>query len=292
LKAYLSPGMTIREQYHWLSEQLQQLYDKGEADTIAEWVLLHYTGLNRTSIKMHGNKPVTMHEKQQISHAANELMKTRPIQYVLEEAWFKGMRFYVNEDVLIPRPETEELVNWALDVYENNETNISILDIGTGSGCIAISMAKGLPAVAVTAIDVSEGALAIAQRNATDLHATVDCRQMDFLQEINWAMLPAYDCIISNPPYIPLREKEKLDANVTAWEPGTALFVPNDDALLFYRKIALFGKTHLLEGGNIFFECHQQFARDTLQMLQQMGYKTEMKKDIFNNERMIRAWSA
>lgn len=281
--------MTIREQYHWLSQQLQELYSQGEAETMAEWVLEHYTGLNRTSIKMHGNKPVTIHEKEKIMHASGELMQYRPVQYVLEEAWFRKMRFYVNESVLIPRPETEELVEWAVALYKDTLKKITALDIGTGSGCIAISLAKALTKAAATAIDVSEGALAVAQKNARDLHASIDLRQIDFLAESNWPALGMYDLIISNPPYIPIREKEKLDKHVTEWEPGTALFVPNDDALLFYRKIALFGKTHLLSNGNILFECHQDFAKDTLQMLRDMGYTVELEKDIFENERMIRA---
>jgi len=281
--------MTIKEQYQLLSQQLQRLYTNGEAGTITNWVLEHYTGLSRMSINTRGDKLLSNHEIQIISKALNELLKYRPVQYVLEEAWFKNMAFYVDENVLIPRPETEELVDWVVETGKPRQANKQILEIGTGSGCIAISLKNAMYQATVTALDISEAALKVAKRNAEKLKAPIDFIQMDFLSENNWLSLPKFDVIVSNPPYIPINEKDKLDKNVTGWEPGMALFVPDNDPLLFYRKIAAFGKTNLEKDGIIFVECHQDFAKTAQALFISEGYETILKKDMFDNERMIQA---
>jgi release factor glutamine methyltransferase len=190
---------------------------------------------------------------------------------------------------LIPRPETEELVDWVVECSKSKLAGNRVLEIGTGSGCIAIAIKTALPANSLTALDISEPALAIARKNAERLKTPIQFLASDFLEESNWEALPKYAVIASNPPYIPISEKAKLDKNVTAWEPGVALFVPDNDPLLFYRKIAAFGKKHLEKDGVIFVECHQDFAKATQEMFVAMGYETQLKKDLFDNERMLKA---
>lgn len=281
--------MTIKEQHELLSQQLTKLYSKGESDSIANWVLAHYTGLSNTAVKLFGNRKLSIHEKQLVLNAMNELLKHKPVQYILGEAWFKNMAFYVDENVLIPRPETEELVDWVIEKVKTSKSQKHILEIGTGSGCIAIALKRVLTKATITAIDVSETALRVASRNAEILKTDVEFMQLDFLAETSWEKLPKYDVIVSNPPYIPINEKDKLDKNVTEWEPSTALFVPDADPLLFYKKIAFFGKLHLQTGGIILVECHQDFATATKQLFIKEGYETTLKKDLFDNDRMILA---
>lgn len=280
--------MTIKEQYQLISQQLQKLYATGEANTIAQWVLEHYTGLSKMSIKINGGKKLSVPEIQLVSKALNELMKHRPVQYVLGEAWFKNMIFYVDENVLIPRPETEELVDWVANECKRNLIDEQLLEIGTGSGCIAIALKNAMPQTTVTAIDISEASLQVAKRNAEKLKTAINFLQFDFLSETDWDTLPAYKVIVSNPPYIPISEKNKLDKNVTEWEPGTALFVPDNDPLIFYRKMAAFGKTHLKKAGIIYAECHQDYAKEVQQLFEQEGYATTLRRDLFDNERMIK----
>ena len=281
--------MNIKEQHQLLSQQLQKLYSKGEADSIASWVLEHYTGLNSTAVKLYGNRKLSMHEKQLVSKALNELLKHKPVQYLLGEAWFKNMAFFVDENVLIPRPETEELVDWVIETIKPKQADKQILEIGIGSGCFAISLKKAMSKTIITALDISENALHVAKLNAEKLKAAVSLIALDFLSEDNWQTLSKYHVIVSNPPYIPVNEKDTLDKNVTEWEPGEALFVPDNDPLLFYKKIAAFGKTHLEKDGIIFVECHQDFAVAAKELFIKEGYQTTLKKDLFDNERMIQA---
>jgi release factor glutamine methyltransferase len=216
------------------------------------------------------------------------LLQHKPVQYVLGEAWFYNMKLKVNEQVLIPRPETEELVQLVLThVAANQVAAPTILDIGTGSGCIAIALMKNIPAAIVTAIDVSGEALLVAKENAIDQDTTIQFFQTDFLNEAQWPVLPTFDIIISNPPYIPINEKEKLDINVTAFEPHHALFVPDNAPLLFYEKIATFGKTHLNPGGKIFMETHEDYAQETADLFSPFYSEVAIKKDIFGKERMV-----
>jgi release factor glutamine methyltransferase len=199
------------------------------------------------------------------------------------------MKLTVNEHVLIPRPETEELVQLVLDQAMFDNTTPSILDIGTGSGCIAIAIKKNMPAARVTAIDVSMHALDIAKGNAAAQQTDIDFLAVDFLDEKRWNHLPKFDYIVSNPPYIPLNEKDKLDINVTAFEPHQALFVPDNLPLLFYEKIAVFGNTHLNSHGTIFMETHEDFAKETAALFTKDYKNVSIKKDLFGKERMVTA---
>ena len=213
-----------------------------------------------------------------------ELAKGMPVQYVIGSTLFMGRPFEVNPAVLIPRPETEELVRWIIDEEQPQST----LDVGTGSGCIAISTKLGLPQAALSAVDVSEAALAVAKKNALNLNAAIHFERLDFLDFAARGTLPSFDVIVSNPPYIPLTERATLHANVRDHEPATALFVPDNDALLFYRAIAQFGLTHLNAGGSIYCELHQDYAAATADLFNACGYgKTNLRRDMHGAWRML-----
>ena len=199
------------------------------------------------------------------------------------------MKLEVNHHVLIPRPETEELVYWILEEESNKQhTGYNILDIGTGSGCIAIAVKKNLPISNVTAIDQSIDALITAKQNATINNTEVNFQQLDFLNEVFWSTLPSFDVIVSNPPYIPVNEEKKLDKNVTLFEPHAALFVPDDSPLLFYEKIAEFAAKHLKPGGKIFAEMHEEYANATSHAFSKQFSNVEIKKDMSRKNRMIK----
>lgn len=282
--------MTISKQYRHFLQQLQTIFSLSEATVITDWVFESLAGIKRFEIIKHPELPVSAAVAEQLNNALTALLQQTPVQYVLEEAWFYKMKLKVNEHVLIPRPETEELVQLAL----NKASTIAItapivLDIGTGSGCIAIAIKKNIPAAMVTAMDVSKDALLVAKENAATQQTAIHFLEIDFLDEAQWSSLPEFNIIISNPPYIPLNEKEKLDINVTAFEPHQALFVPDNSPLLFYEKIAGFGKNHLTKTGEIFVETHEDFAKETAALFAK-EYKTVcIKKDLFGKERMVTA---
>jgi release factor glutamine methyltransferase len=219
------------------------------------------------------------------------LKKEKPIQYILGETEFYGLPFLVNENTLIPRPETEELVEWILEStkYEEQNTKLNVLDIGTGSGCIAISLAKNLPSAQVSAIDVSEKALATAHKNAKINKVDVNFILKNILE--TESLDEKYDVIVSNPPYVRNLEKEEIKPNVLEYEPHLALFVEDNDALLFYRKIAALAKKNLSENGKLYFEINQYLGKETVRLLEGMDFKNViLKKDVYGNDRMISCW--
>jgi release factor glutamine methyltransferase len=277
--------LKIGDAYYRLKEGLQHIYDEGEATALAHQAMEALTGMSRLERLTDKYQALGTSLEARFSEMEQALLKGEPIQYVLGEAIFLERTFKVNSNVLIPRPETEELVEWIL----KNENPASLLDVGTGSGCISISLALGLPNASVRAIDVSEGALNVARENAIQLGAAVHFQQVDFLNEEERNALSSFEVIVSNPPYIPINEAETLHQNVRDFEPGTALFVPNEDPLLFYRKLAEFGKTHLIGGGSIYCELHQNYAAETARMFVAEGYENvEVRNDAFGNARMVR----
>ena len=279
--------MTIKDLYRNFLVQLQKIYSLSEATAITDWVFEKTASLKRTDILKNPQKEITVKADNLIQEALQELLLHKPVQYVLGEAWFYNMKLKVNEHVLIPRPETEELVEQLIKDRKSKLTDPAILDIGTGSGCIPIAIKKNLPASKVTSIDISEKALALAKENAALHNASISFAQIDFLDESTWPSLPFFDIIISNPPYIPINEKEKLSKNVTDFEPHLALFVPNHSPLVFYQKIAAFGREHLLPGGKIYVETHEGHAKETAALFAD-NYETVMiKKDMYGKERMI-----
>lgn len=285
---YLCPMFTYCQAYYDLRNMLQTIYDDGEATAIAHAMMEHLTGDDKLQRLTDKDKPFTAEQQTQFDQYKELLKKATPIQYIIGKTWFMNREFIVNDSVLIPRPETEELVEWI--VKDNAGKSPAILDIGTGSGCIAISLKLDLPQSAVTACDVSSGALLVARMNASNLNATVEVKHIDFLNPEQVETLGKYDIIASNPPYIPESDKDTIHANVLDHEPHVALFVPTSDALLFYRIIAAFGKTHLNEGGLIYCELDRDYAMQAKELFENMGYiDVEVRKDIAGNTRMMKA---
>jgi release factor glutamine methyltransferase len=244
--------------------------------------------MNRLDFALKPGKEISLEEKEKFESAIQRLSKHKPIQYILGETEFFGLKFKVNKNVLIPRPETEELVQWILDDVgaSKNPSNLKILDIGTGSGCIAISLAKNLPDVEIFALDVSEKALKTARENAGLNGVNVNFIQADILNLE--ALTGKFDIIVSNPPYVREMEKVEMHRNVLENEPNLALYVKDADPLIFYGTIAKLAQVGLQNNGNLYFEINQYLAEETEDILKNTGFKTELKKDIFGNYRMLR----
>lgn len=277
--------MTLKQLYRQFLEKLRTRYSEGEADVMTGRVFEHFAALTRADVLKDPDKTLTHPVVTKLENAFAQLLDHRPLQYVLGEAWFYKLKFKVNENVLIPRPETEELVDMA--IKENSRNDPMILDIGTGSGCIAVSIKKNIPHSTVFAVDTSEAALNVAMENAKANDTGVHFIQLDILDAEKREQLPDLDIIISNPPYIPEEEKSKLDKNVVEYEPHLALFVPDKDPLLFYKAIAALGRTHLNSNGKIYLEVHEDHAWEARSLF--IGsYKTaEVIKDMFGRDRML-----
>ncbi len=281
--------MTIREASFFLLNQLRTIYPEGEAGNITDWVMEHITGSSKTERMLYKNEAITADEERRIIDYSKRLLQQEPVQYILQEAWFYGNKFFVNKNVLIPRPETEELVEWIIGDSRTKDA-LTLLDIGTGSGCIPITLKKKLPQAAVSSCDISKTALLVAQKNATNLSAAVSFYELDFLNEAQRNTLGRYDTIVSNPPYIPVTERTAMPANVVVYEPALALFVPEEAPLIFYTAIAGFGKTHLKPGGTIYLEVHESLAAGVITLFEKDQYKVLLKKDMQGKDRMIKAW--
>jgi release factor glutamine methyltransferase len=281
--------MTLQEAGYYLLNQLRTVYETGEASAIADRVMESLTGADKTELMLYKNNPISPEEEARLLTYTQQLLTHEPLQYVLQEAWFFGLKFYVDKNVLIPRPETEELVDWVIANCRFPIDTLSILDIGTGSGCIPVTLKRRLRKARVTAIDISEGALAIAKKNALKLGAEVKFIQVDILDPVASASLEPSDIIISNPPYIPENNKASMDPNVLDYEPHTALFVPDNDALLFYKAIVKFAHTKLNPGGLLFFEIHEDLGHDVISLLESEGFSATLKKDMQGKDRMLRA---
>ena len=270
-------------------EDLKEIYPKKEINS-----LFHIAAesiLKQDKLSLMVNKEQALSESEKIAFTAvlEKLKKQIPIQYILEEAFFYGLKLYVNDNVLIPRFETEELVELIVQTTTQNKPNY-ILDIGTGSGCIALALKKELNATNVFAVDVSSEALEVAQKNATQTNLLIQSLLMDILQETKWEHSPFLDIIVSNPPYIPLSEKALMHDNVLKYEPHLALFVDNQEPLIFYEKIADFALQHLKPNGHLFFEMNEFNAQAVKEMVAHKGFKNvEIVKDMYGKERMLKA---
>ena len=287
--------MTAAQFYSLFLEKLISIYDQREAENITTWVLENNTGLKKWEIRK-SEAALSENTTLQLQKYLEELLRYKPVQYVLHEAWFYRMKFFVNEHVLIPRPETEELVSLIANDVKNMPHSLAsesfkIIDIGTGSGCIAISLRKELPNDYITAFDISEQALAVAKTNANNLNASLDFLCLDFLNEDEWYSLSKYDVIVSNPPYIPGKETNTMEKNVTDFEPSIALFVPDNDPLIFYKAIYKFAQSHLNNAGRIYLEVNENYADKVLDIFTENNFRSEIIKDIYGKERMIRAIS-
>lgn len=266
---------------------LREHYPDSEALALAKMLLVEAFGFSTLELYGGKDKEISGKRLDVLNEMIARLKKNEPIQYVIGAEVFCGWTFEVNENVLIPRPETQELVHWIVADWKS-DAPCRILDVGTGSGCIAISLSKLLEGAEVEAWDISEGALRVARRNADRNEAQVLFRRVDVLKACTEDC--RYDVIVSNPPYITESEKQDMDANVLDWEPHTALFVPDADPLLFYRRIAELGVSMLNEGGALYFEINRAYGEETVRMLEGLGYKQiELRKDNWGNDRMIKA---
>ncbi len=264
-------------------------YTEGEARAIAHIVLESRFGLTPIDICMERDNITSLEKRRELENIVNRLVQKEPVQYILGEARFHGHIFHVASSVLIPRPETEELVDWI--IKDTPSTSPEILDIGTGSGCIAITLAKEIPNAHVTALDISTQALDIAKGNARELQANVTFLQKDILApDISTELKQKWDIIVSNPPYICEQEQSEMEANVLHYEPRIALFVPNKDPLLFYRAIGQYAIQNLKPEGNLYVEINRVYGAATARLFHDIGfYDVTIRKDLFGNERMIRA---
>lgn len=288
--------MLLKEIKDIFHKELGEIYPKEEIDSFFYSCIEHYLKLERFILAIQPGITLTKEEEQPLFEALSELKLEKPLQYILGTAHFMDLELQVNENVLIPRPETEELVQWILlDTEQSgrviersrNDRSLQILDIGTGSGCIAIALAKHLPNVKVFALDVSEGALNMARKNAVSNGVDITFLHEDIL---NTELELDFDVIVSNPPYVRELEKNEIQKNVKDFEPDTALFVPDEDSLLFYRAIIDFAENHLSEKGKLYFEINQYLGEETKALFHARNFsEIELRKDMFGNDRMLKA---
>ena len=270
----------------FIKSELKDLYSPDEISSLTRLILEKEFAIPFADILACKFNHLSDAEMQKLTEIVGKLKNSEPIQYILGETDFFGLAFYVNGSVLIPRPETEELVQWVLESAENKP--IKILDIGTGSGCIAVTLAKKLPSAEVHAWDISEDALEVARKNAERNGVKLIFVKRDMLLEP--VSDEKFDIIVSNPPYVTEVEKTEMQENVLNFEPHLALFVPDDNALVFYEKIADFALTNLNKGGQLFFEINRAKGADIARLLEEKGFKNiELRKDISGNERMVMA---
>lgn len=280
--------MNFRDTIGLIKKALTNLYPETEIDAIIRIILSHKFGMSHYEQVSRANDIIAMNSLHQIYDIIQQLKDFIPIQYILGETEFYGVKFKVDKHVLIPRPETEELVDWIIKdakIFEHPK----ILDIGTGSGCIAITLSKFIDKSYVTAIDVSEKALLIAQDNARRNKTNIKFIEEDILNYKSTG-LQKFDIIVSNPPYVTPAQRIKMSRNVTDYEPELALYVPGKDPLLFYRVITEFACKHLAENGYLYFEINEILGSEIVKLVSEYGFVIELKKDLNQKDRMIKAW--
>lgn len=283
--------MNLKQLLYNFHQELDTFYGKNEVDSIFNLLLDSYLRFKRTDYLLNPQLEISIETEHRFFSALNRLKEQEPIQYIIGETYFYGMKFKVTKDTLIPRPETEELVEWILRTIKKE--NPAILDIGTGSGCIAISLAKHLPNAQIYAMDISEKALEVTKDNAALNQVKVTTFKGDILDKSCWDSLGKelkFDIIVSNPPYVREQEKHEIKPNVLHYEPHQALFVTNNNPLQFYEAISDFAVKNLKALGSLFFEINQYLGEETLQLIQNADYENViLKKDLFGNDRMLKA---
>ncbi len=280
--------LSIKEVYQKFTKALHPIYQEGEANAIARIVMEDEFKI----YDFNSERDFPLENQKRLEFIQSKLLQHEPVQYILGQADFYGYKFKVDKRVLIPRQETEELIYWIKNTVKDFFVKdvITLLDIGTGSGCIPISLKKILRQLHVSALEVSEEALEVAKENAKLLEVDIDFYHQSILDESEWGRLPKCDIIVSNPPYIPRREINLMSKNVTEYEPHLALFVENDDPIIFYRTISKFALANLNQGGFLFFELNEFNANEVQDMLHNNGFtNVVIQKDIEGKDRMIRA---
>ncbi|WP_321305987.1 peptide chain release factor N(5)-glutamine methyltransferase [Marinifilum fragile] len=277
----------IQSTINYIKKELESIYSSRESESIAYILLEELLNYSRTQIQLNKTEAIQDEQFEKIKEYIADLKENKPIQYVLGEADFYELKFKVNQHTLIPRPETEELVHAIIN--ENKDANLNVLDIGTGSGCIPICLAKHLLNADVTSVDISSGAIKTAKENAKLNSVQVRFEERDILnwEAYEWEQL---DIIVSNPPYVTNAEKEKMEKNVLDFEPHTALFVSDHDPLIFYRRIAELAQEYLKEGGKLYFEINESLGKEMSELMEQKGfYNIQVRKDINGKDRMMSA---
>lgn len=284
-------ALDLKHIYH---KELDAIYGKNEVESFFFLCTEHYLNVPRIQLTLEPEFTFTKSETDTFFEVLQYLKQQKPIQYILGETEFYGLKFKVNEHVLIPRPETEELVDWIIKTHseQSEESQIKILDVGTGSGCIAISLAKNLPNTKIYALDVSEKALVVARKNAKINNVDIEFVEVDILNEASWGLEfknLEFDTIVSNPPYVRNLEKAEIKPNVLDNEPHLALFVEDENPLQFYKAITKVAVKNLKPKGQLFFEINQYLGGETKQLLVDSGFKNvELRKDLNANDRMLR----
>ena len=282
--------MTIHEAIQTTVASIGTLYEPREANNIAVLLLESITGYSKMDQFLHRNEPIPDAGLLLFQDAITRLSKGEPIQYVMGKTWFMDLDLKVNEHTLIPRPETEELVEKISQYTISLKLEqIHILDIGTGSGCIGIALAKKHPQAKITCIDISHGALLIAAENASSNGVSIHCKQVNILNPNEWQALGEFNIIVSNPPYITQKEASTMHTNVLSYEPHTALFVEDNDPLIFYKSIREFALSHLIQKGALFFEINEHLGAETLAIFE-TDFRTELHQDMQGKNRMISAY--
>jgi release factor glutamine methyltransferase len=286
------PSNRIKSIVQYAKEQLHGLYPEEEINNLIFLVFEHYLNFKRTDFALKANDTVSESDLLKLHFAIKRLRKSEPVQYILGETWFYGLKFKVNNHVLIPRQETEELVDWVIKDFQKDPhkpTKPLIIDMGTGSGCIAISLKKNIEKSVVYAIDLSEDALNVAKENAVSICAPVSFFKEDILKPEKLKLPLKPYLIVSNPPYICKSEKNLMHSNVLNYEPHSALFVKDNDPLVYYKAIADFAINNLAEGGKLYMEINERFGKEIVSLLERKGFKNiELRKDIPGKDRMVK----
>jgi release factor glutamine methyltransferase len=288
---HILPNNKIGTLKEFALQRIGEVYDDRESRNIVNELFRHYLNLSSADLIVKANESISESQMLLVYKAVKRIANKEPLQYVLGSAYFFGMDLLVNSSVLIPRPETEELVRWILETIKPNNHSVpndhsihSIIDIGTGSGAIALALKKAQPNWNVCGVDVSKEALQVARRNSTELQLEVEWKEVDILAENfpegNWT------CIVSNPPYIPVSEGNEMRTSVVQHEPHLALFVPENDPLLFYRRILELAN-NCETVNQVFFEIHENYANETLALGEHFHWKGELKKDLQGKSRML-----
>lgn len=284
---------TIKDVFDAYKQGLEKIYDTNELSAITLLTVSEICNISKAKIKAFPEDEISAEQAEKLKMILDELKTGKPIQYILGKTEFYGLPFHVNPSVLIPRPETEELVEWVLGSVSSSQLAVgSLLDIGTGSGCIAVSLRKNLPVFKVSAIDISKEALQTAISNAKLNNVDIEFIEADILNPGSHIshLTSHISVIISNPPYVTLHDKTQMHTNVTDFEPHTALFVPENDPLIFYKAIADYAAAHLTKNGLLFFEINESYGKETVELLNDKGFKSiELRKDMSGRDRMIKA---
>lgn len=277
----------MKETLQHIKDSLSPIFSQREIKSLIKIIFENLKGYSQVDLIMHSDDELSDYIKNKIDKILSRLLNNEPIQYILGEAYFQGFHLKVTPATLIPRPETEQLVD--IIIRENSRPDLRILDIGTGSGAIAIALARALPFPQIDAIDISNEALIVAKENAKTIKANINFILKDILNEPA-PHEPLYDIIVSNPPYITLKERAHMESNVLDYEPHSALFVPDSDPLLFYRTIAKYADKALSHGGRLYFEINRDYGKETAELLSNYGFEDiSIEKDMYANDRFVSA---